>query len=310
MLTDAIVMEAPHRLALRPIPIDEPRDGDVVVEISHSGISAGTEKLLFEGRMPAFPGMGYPLVPGYESVGTVVDRGAGAMRRIGDKVFVPGARCFGEMRALFGGAARTLVVPDTRLVSNSLLGDERGVLLALAATVHHALAAPGAVMPDLIVGHGTVGCLLARIAMAKGAPPPTVWEKQPGRRDADAYPVIDGESDERRDYRSIYDCTGDAAMIASLVARIAKGGEIVLAGFYADRISFDFAPAFMKEARFRIAAEWQSEDMAAVAELIATHKLSFDGLITDRASAGQPTEAYSRAFGAPDCKKMILDWSC
>jgi 3-hydroxyethyl bacteriochlorophyllide a dehydrogenase len=28
--------------------------------------------------MPSFPGMGYPLVPGYESVGRIVDAGADA----------------------------------------------------------------------------------------------------------------------------------------------------------------------------------------------------------------------------------------
>jgi bacteriochlorophyllide a dehydrogenase len=43
----------------------------VVVDVEWSGISTGTERLLFTGRMPPSPGMGYPLVPGYESVGRV-----------------------------------------------------------------------------------------------------------------------------------------------------------------------------------------------------------------------------------------------
>ena len=34
-----------------------------------------TEKLLWNGTMPHFPGMGYPLVPGYESVGRVIEAG-------------------------------------------------------------------------------------------------------------------------------------------------------------------------------------------------------------------------------------------
>ena len=42
------------------------------MDIEWSGISTGTEKLLWSGRMPPFPGMGYPLVPGYESVGRIV----------------------------------------------------------------------------------------------------------------------------------------------------------------------------------------------------------------------------------------------
>ena len=63
----AVIFEAPHRLALRPLALNAPESGDVVVEIAWSGISTGTEKLLFTGKMPNFPGMGYPLVPGYES---------------------------------------------------------------------------------------------------------------------------------------------------------------------------------------------------------------------------------------------------
>jgi 3-hydroxyethyl bacteriochlorophyllide a dehydrogenase len=310
MLTDAIVMEAPHRLDCRSIALDDPGEGDLVIAVTHSGISTGTEKLLYDGRMPTFPGMGYPLVPGYEAVGTVVDRRGTGHHRIGDAVFVPGAKCFGAMRALFGGAAQTLVVPEARVVSNAALDDARGVLLALAATAHHALAAPGATMPDLVVGHGTVGRLLARIAIAKRAPPPTVWEQNPVRRaGAVDYVVVDAADDPRRDYRAIYDCTGDAAIIDTLVGRLAKGGEIVLAGFYANRVAFDFAPAFMREARLRIAAEWQADDMAAVLDLIERGRLSFDGLITDHAPAADASAAYDRAFGAADCLKMVLDWS-
>ena len=40
-------------------------------------------------------GMGYPLVPGYESVGRVRSAGErSGNARVGDRVFVPGARCF------------------------------------------------------------------------------------------------------------------------------------------------------------------------------------------------------------------------
>ena len=34
------------------------------MDVEWSGISTGTERLLWSGRMPPFPGLGYPLVPG------------------------------------------------------------------------------------------------------------------------------------------------------------------------------------------------------------------------------------------------------
>ena len=68
--------------------------------------------------------------------------------------------------------------------------------------------------------------------------------------------MIDPEHDLRRDYRSIYDVSGDPGLLDSLIGRIAPGGEIVLAGFYSEPLSFAFAPAFMREARICVAAEW------------------------------------------------------
>ena len=97
MNTMAVVLEGPERLALSRVELSPPGEDDLVVDIEWSGISTGTEKLLWSGRMPQFPGMGYPLVPGYESVGRIREAGSRAGHvRPGDRVFVPGARCFGE----------------------------------------------------------------------------------------------------------------------------------------------------------------------------------------------------------------------
>ena len=85
----------------------------------------------------------------------------------------------------------------------------------------------------------------------------------------------------------------------------------MLAGFYADRVSFDFPPAFMKEARFRIAAEFSPGDLAAVMSLVEQGQMSLDGLISHRAVVDpdrSPEEAYRTAFGDPSCLKMVLDW--
>ena len=199
MKTYAVVFEGPERLALTSVALAAPGDDDVVVDIEWSGVSTGTERLLWSGRMPPFPGMGYPLIPGYESVGRIRDASRQHAASVGRRVFVPGARCFGPIRGLFGGAAARLVVPAQKAIPiDDALGEE-GVLLALAATAYHALAVPGATLPDLIVGHGVLGRLLARITVALGGKP-TVWETQAARRDgATGYDVIDSADDTRRD---------------------------------------------------------------------------------------------------------------
>jgi bacteriochlorophyllide a dehydrogenase len=309
MKTVAVVLEKPEQLALKQIDLAAVSPDDIVVKAEWSGISSGTERLLWTGRMPHFPGMGYPLVPGYETVGRVVTAGDNSTLRAGDEVFVPGANCYGEIKGLFGGAASTIVLPARRAVPLPRGLGETGILFALAATAHHAVAGPNATCPDLIVGHGILGRLIARIALALGQAAPTVWERNPLRREAaGAYPVITPDDDPRRDYGAICDASGDAALLDTLIARLRKGGEITLAGFYETPISFAFPPAFMREARLRIAAEWTPDDIAAVRRLIDTGRLDLSGLITNRAAAGDANNAYRTAFADPACLKMILDW--
>jgi 3-hydroxyethyl bacteriochlorophyllide a dehydrogenase len=164
-------------------------------------------------------------------------------------------------------------------------------------------------VPDLIVGHGVLGRLLARLTLAAGAPAPTVWEINADRMSgADGYDVIHPDMDERRNYRSIYDASGNGGLLNDLVGRIAKGGEIVLAGFYTQPLQFAFPPAFMKEARFRVAAEWARDDLVATRTLVENGALSLDGLITHQASAADAPNAYRTAFEDPTCLKMILNW--
>lgn len=304
----AVIMEGPRQIAVKPLVLKPAGPSDVIVEIFWSGISSGTEKLLWSGDMPRFPGMGYPLVPGYESVGRVIHAGSNVSERIGDWVFVPGSTCFADARGLFGGSAQRLIVPSARAFSVSEALGSDGVLFALAATAHHALA--GGAPPDLIVGHGALGRLLARITIAMGAPPPVVWDNKPCRREGAAgYSVIAPKDDDRRDYRSIYDVSGYADGVDTLVGKLARGGEIVLAGFYSNRINFAFAPAFQTEARLRVAAEWQTDDLPATRQLIESGALDLAGLVSDIRPAGEAPGAYRTALLEPECLKMVLDWS-
>jgi len=280
-----------------------------VVEIEWSGISTGTERLLWTGRMPAFPGLGYPLVPGYESVGRVVEAGKESGVPVGARVFVPGARCFGPVRGLFGGAASRLVVPGARVARLDDAIGEDGVLLALTATAYHAVSAPGARQPELIVGHGVLGRLIARLALLARGEPPVVWETDPERaQGAQGYPVMAPDQDSRRDYGAIYDVSGDSKLLDALIARLAPGGEITLAGFYSEPLSFSFPPAFLREARLRVAAEWHQRDLQEAKGLVESGQLSLDGLITHRHAAAEAELAYRTAFEDPRCLKMILDW--
>lgn len=307
----AVVLEEPGRLVLRRLKLAPPGPEDVVVDVAWTGVSTGTERLLYTGSMPPFPGLGYPLVPGYEAMGEVQWAGTQSGRRVGEWVFVPGSTGFDGARGLFGAAARRLVAKGARVIPVSAGLGEQACLLALAATAQHAIAGAPPAAQTLVVGHGALGRLLARLLAARpDSPPPMVWETNPLRREGSGgrYPVQAPDEDAGTTYGTIYDVSGDPAILDVLLPRLTHGGEVVLAGFYSAPVRFDFAPAFLREARIRVAAEWRPDDLRDVLSLMSEGRLSLGGLVTHRLNAAGAPEAYDIAFNDARCVKMILDW--
>lgn len=308
MDTTALVLDAPRRLRLERMPLPAVQDADVVVDVHWSGVSAGTEKLLWTGEMPPFPGLAYPLVPGYEAVGRITQVGATSGRTPGEWVFVPGASCFGSIRGLFGADATRLVVPADRPIRIRDTVGAAGSLLALAATALHALRRGTTEEPLLVVGHGALGQLIARLATALGTAPPVVWEINPDRRAGRGYAVIAPDDDDAgRRYACVIDASGHKGILNTAMPRLLRGGTIVLAGFYS-RLTFDFVPAFLREAQVRVAAEWTSTDLHDVARLVDDGTLDLDGIITHRIDARRAPSDYANAFQDPTCVKLLLDW--
>jgi len=304
----AVLMESPKELRLKRLLLDEPADSDVVVQIEWSGISTGTEKLLWNGTMPDFPGMGYPLVPGYESVGRVTQIGKSSHLSLNQRVFVPGAKCFGDVKGLFGGASSHVVVSSDKVIELPEDIGEEGVLLALAATAYHVTQGKKILQPDLIVGHGVLGRLIARIAVMFGHQP-VVWEIDADRMSgAEGYTVLHPCDDQENKYKNICDASGQVSVLNKLISQLQVGGEITLAGFYDKDIQFNFPNAFMKEAKFRIAAQWAPQDLLDVKQLISRGKLSVNGLITHHRKPSSISDVYRTAFEDPSCLKMVVDW--
>jgi len=324
--SEAIVFPRPGSVELRTLPTPVPNDDEIVVDVEASGISTGTEKLLWRGTMPSFPGLGYPLVPGYEAVGTVREAGTACTLEPGARVFVPGtSRWDASVRGLFGASASRLVVAESRVTPVGQLASDRGVLLALAATAMHTLTARhrhadpaspitlsalAASAPELIVGHGVLGRLLARICVAIGADAPRVREIDAARRGgARGYEVVDPAEDAGTPRRRITDVSGAPDLLDTLIGSLSKGGHLVLGGFYDAPLSFSFPPAFMREASLSVAAEWVPDDLALVLSLVESGALELDGLVSHSRPAAQAADAYAQAFDDPACLKMILQWS-
>jgi threonine dehydrogenase-like Zn-dependent dehydrogenase len=155
----------PGRGQIRPVTLPDPGPDDVLVRTLRSGVSRGTETLVFGGHVPEsqhatmrapfqegdFPG---PVKYGYLNVG-VVERGPEALS--GRTVFC----LYPHQTAYVVPAAAVTVVPDGVPAS-------RAVLAGTVETAVNALWDARPLIGDrvAVVGAGMVGCCVARLLAA------------------------------------------------------------------------------------------------------------------------------------------------
>jgi NADPH:quinone reductase-like Zn-dependent oxidoreductase len=159
----AFWIATPGRGELRRAPLAPPRAGEVLVRTIASGISRGSESLVFAGRVPKsqhqamrcpfqqgdFPA---PVKYGYASVGVVED---GVPEWRGRRVF-----------CLYPHQDRYVVPVDAILAIPDAVPDARAVLAANMETAVNGLwdAAPSLGDRIAVVGAGVVGALMAALA--------------------------------------------------------------------------------------------------------------------------------------------------
>lgn len=165
MKARALWTVAPGQVALREHDLGAPGPGEVLVATRASGISRGTERLVFEGRVPGsqWPAMRaplqhgdfpFPVSYGYAAVGVVK---AGSEALLGRRVF-----CLHPHHdAFLAPAAMCVPVPDA-------VPDRRAVLAANMETAVNILwdARPLVGERVLVIGAGVVG-LLAGVLLAR-----------------------------------------------------------------------------------------------------------------------------------------------
>ena len=101
--TPAVVIERPFVAAFRPVLLTPKRPDTVVAKTLWSAISTGTDMKTYCGRQHPEQCY-YPLVPGYENVGVIVEEGAYAPGlKAGDRVMINECRTYGDVCSAWGG---------------------------------------------------------------------------------------------------------------------------------------------------------------------------------------------------------------
>ena len=186
----AFWLDAPGRGEIRPVTLPEPGRNDVLVRTLRSGISRGTETLVFRGGVPPtqyaamrapfqegdFPG---PVKYGYLNVGAV-EHGPAELR--GRTVFC----LYPHQTAYVVPASAVTVVPEE-------VPPARAVLAGAVETAVNAVWDGGPLLGDrvAVVGAGMIGCCVARLLSRFPALHVTLVDVDAGRADVAAALGVD-----------------------------------------------------------------------------------------------------------------------
>ena len=200
-IAHAFWLRAPGCGEIRPVTLPEPGRDDVVVRTVRSGVSRGTETLVFRGGVPPdqyaamrapfqegdFPG---PVKYGYLNVGAV-EQGPPELR--GRTVFC----LYPHQTAYVVPAGAVFVVPES-------VPPARAVLAGTVETAVNALWDAAPLIGDrvTVVGAGMVGCCVARLLSRFPSVQVTLVDVDAGRADVAAalgveFALPDGAADGR-----------------------------------------------------------------------------------------------------------------
>jgi 2-desacetyl-2-hydroxyethyl bacteriochlorophyllide A dehydrogenase len=260
----AAVIVTPGQIAIEKVPDPAPGPRDVVVRVAGCGI-CGTDLHIMEGEFaPA-----YPIVPGHEFAGEVVEVGSGVTEvAVGDQVAVdPSLHCgecyqckrargnlcenwnaIGVTRP--GGAAEFVVAPvkNCYRLPDSVSPADAALIEPLSCAVRGVDVLPRRLADTyLIYGAGTMGLMMMELVKRAGAASVSMVDVNPARLETarllgcTAAVESAGELDAPRGYDVVVDCTGVEAAIADGLGRVGKGGTYLQFGVanYAARATIE-----------------------------------------------------------------------
>ncbi|MCX7013070.1 MAG: zinc-binding dehydrogenase [Candidatus Sumerlaeota bacterium] len=327
----AVVFTAPNTVEVQTIDCPDPGPADVVVRVTRSWISNGTEGSMLRGErvggdIPRRPGdpWPFPVVAGYQKVGVVERVGEGVKDlAVGEAVFAATSKVAGMFHKMGGHVSPAVTprqavwkLPQDRdpLAFSGLVLTQVGYNCGARAPLE---AGDGAV----VLGDGMVGQWAAQTLAWRGAEVLLV-----GRHDdrLARFPPGRGRrtlNEKRADWiqsvreqfpkgvRVAVDTVGSIPGVMALRKCMARFGHIVSAGFYGANDQIGLQPFRLGEISLDFVSGWHPERMRRTMELIASGDLDTLGLITHRFPVSQAAEGWQvirekreNALG------VILEW--
>jgi len=331
MKSHAVVFPEANRVEFQEIECPEPGPGDLVVRLTHSWISNGTEGSYLRGERiagdtPVRPGdpAPFPVVPGYQKVGRVqrVGRDVTDVAE-GEVVFAAMSRVSGMFWDT-GGHVSPAVTPRDHIWKLPSRADPLAFAGLVLTQVGYNCGTRAPIRPGeaaVVVGDGLVGQWAAQTLAWRGAEVLLVgrhedrlarFSREPYRRVVNArhtdWPAL------ARDLfpngvRVGVDTVGSIPAVEALHKLMARYGHIVSAGFYGTQDRLAVQPLRTGEVSLDIVSGWAQDRMDDTLRLVADGYLETLPLITHHFPASDALRAWDLIRAKRDkVLGVILDW--
>ncbi len=334
----AIVYDKPGSFTLADVPQPTPGADDVLIKVLVAGV-CGTDLHLHDGEF----GPTYPLTPGHEIAGEVVELGSSVTTlKVGDLVTFDNTGSCGHCEECRrakpeycttilaqgvnapGGFAEYVIASANRCFVVNDLDPEVAVFAEPTACVVHGLdkleLAPGSKV--LLIGAGPTGLVLTQLLRASGAGYLVVAAPSQHKLDialergadlivkidrADptaAYAQLKEAAGSGFDY--VIDATGVVNVLNEALALLRVGGTVFVYGMTAESAEWTIAPydVFRRELTIKGSfAQQFSFDRALLA--LRGGRVDTSGMVTHRFGLDQYAEAL-QAVASSECIKAVI----
>ena len=309
---NAVVVERPGKVSVQQVDDPAPGPQEVLVQVEACGI-CGTDLHILDGELPV---VRYPVVPGHEFCGQVVEVGGQVEHlRVGDFVAVdpnlPCRKCrfcqagrenlcqnyaaIGVTRA--GACAELVAAPAANaFILPADLPRAWGTLVEPLSCAVHGFDRLGAKLADryLIYGAGTMGLLMAQLARRAGAATVDVVDIKESRLPvaerlgADRTATSADDLDRPHGWEIVIDATGVVVAIEDGLRRVRRGGTFLMFGVTPAEAAATFSPFRVYNEEITIVGSMavlhsfeRARDLlvggAIDAAAMITHRIALDG---------------------------------
>ena len=331
MQANAVVFTAPNTVEYRPVTCPEPGPRDVVVRVTHSWISNGTEGSFLRGERiagdtPYRPGdpWPFPIVAGYQKIGVAEWVGPEVTDiAVGETLFA----ALGKVEGMFSpwaGQVSPSVSPREQiwkippgvdpLACSGLVLTQVGYNCGVRAPI---AIGEGAV----VIGDGMVGQWAAQTLAWRGAHVVLVGRHAERLTLFGEGPLRCGVNEREQDWVQVVrerfptgvqvavDTVGSTAVIEQLMGVMKRYGHIVSAGFYGTADQVALQPLRNRELSLDLVSGWSQSRMDATLNLIAAGHLQTLPLITHHFPVAQAADAWRLiAQKSEPVLGVILNW--